>query len=144
MDFLIGMSVFLLAVAFVFGIMPNLFEPFATDGGSDALVADRAGARIAEDILGEPGNPAVLNATCTQAFFAGSEPVPDGCRYSTTDLNDALGLDDRTRVNVSIEDDGNVELARGHEPPTNSASIVVARRVVLLDGETNQLFVRVW
>jgi hypothetical protein len=149
-DFLIGMAVFLLSVGFVFGLIPTVFEPFSVDGGSGALVADRGGARLAEDALGDPGNPAVLNATCTEAFFAGANPIPDGCRYGTTDVDEALAVPAGSRVNVTIEDGGGLRtldgttLAAGPEPPSRSDSVVVARRVVHLDGETSKLFVRVW
>lgn len=149
-DFLIGMSVFLLTVGFVFGLVPNVFEPFAVDGGSNALVADRGAARLAEDVLGDPANPTDLNATCTEAFFAETEPIPDGCRFATTDVHDALAVPAGTGVNVTIEDRGSIRtlggtrLAAGRTPPARSAGVVVARRVVLLDGETGRLFVRVW
>lgn len=147
-DFLIGMSVFLLTVAFVFGLVPGIFEPFSADGGSNSLVADRGAAILVEGALGNPNEPAVLNATCTEAFFAGV--LQAGCGYETTDLQTALAVPVGTQVNVTIVGSSGVRtldgttLAAGPEPQGGSAGIVVARRVVSLGGETNKLFVRVW
>ena len=147
-DFLIGMSVFLLTVGFVFGLVPGIFEPFSADGGSNSLVADRGAAILVEGTLGSPDEPAVLNATCTEAFFAGT--VQSGCRYKTTDLQTALAVPVGTRINVTITGSSGVRtldgtrLAAGPSPQTGSGGVVVARRIVALDGETNKLFVRVW
>lgn len=151
-DFLIGMSVFLLTVAFVFGLVPGIFDPFSVDGGSNSLVADRGAARLTEGVLGSPANPAVLNATCTVGFFNTADPDPGECRYehNATRLEDALAIPDGTHVNVTIVDDNGVRtldgttLAAGPDPQGGSTGVVVARRVVSLDGETNKLFVRVW
>lgn len=147
-DFLIGMSIFLLSVAFVLALIPSVFEPFAADSGSNSLVADRAATTMVEDVLGEPGDPAVLNTTCTTAFF--DETVPPGCSYTTTDLNDALAISATTRLNATIEKHGSIRtigatrLAAGPVPPTRSSSVVISRRVVLLDGDDYRLNVRVW
>lgn len=151
-DFLIGMSVFLLTVAFVFGLVPGIFEPFSTDGGSNSLVADRGAAILVEGTLGNPNEPAVLNATCTEAFFDDSAPDPVGCRYeyNATRLSTALAVPTGTNVNVTIAGSSGTRtldgtaLAAGPVPEGSSAGVVVARRVVSLDGEINKLFVRVW
>lgn len=147
-DFLIGMSVFLLSVAFVFGLVPNVFEPFTADSGENSLVADRAAATLVEDLLGSPDAPTHLNVTCTSAFFDGTAPAE--CPFDATDLNDVLAIPDTAAVNVTIEDDGTIKtvsgtrLATGKAPPTRSSSVIVSHRVVLIDGETSRLNVRVW
>ena len=150
------MSVFLLTVAFVVAFLPGVFEPFTASGEGDVLAADRTASLLAGQLLAEPTSPGALNATCTAEFFSeGDQGMIDACRFTAdaADLDAALGLGPATSVNVTIEENGSVrsvtyggqpiELRAGAKPP-ESESVVVSRRVVLLDGTESDLFVRVW
>jgi hypothetical protein len=153
-DFVVGMSVFLLTVAFVVAFLPGVFEPFTQGGEGEVLAADRTASLLAEQVLAEPTDPGVFDPACTAEFFDaegdGAGGV-SGCQYSTdaSDLDAALGLGATTSVNVTVEENGSVRsvggvtLSAGPEPPTTQ-SVVISRRVVLLDGEERDLFVRVW
>ncbi|USZ68800.1 hypothetical protein NGM10_03465 [Halorussus salilacus] len=154
-DFVVGMSVFLLTVAFVVAFVPDVFEPFTASGEGDALAADRTAALLSEHLLVDPATPNALNATCTVVFFdtdATADEVEE-CRFDANadDLETALGVSATTSVNVTVEEDGAVhelggeglELRAGATPP-ESESATTARRVVLLDGEERDLYVRVW
>ncbi|AUV81504.1 hypothetical protein C2R22_07425 [Salinigranum rubrum] len=145
-DFAVGATLFLLTMAFVFVFVPVMFEPFATSQ-SDPLVADRVANRLATDVLGTPANPYVLNATCTTAFFANSAP-PSGCSYAYDTASDhpnlALGVDAETRINVTVVDSaGSVAFGAGADR-TNARDVITAQRRVLYDGQSYDLFVRVW
>lgn len=149
-DFLIGMSVFLIAVGFVLGLAPGAFEPFATDSGENMIAAERGAARLVEDALVEsPDHPGSLDRLCTVELFDGDSLVPSNCRYDTENLNDALGIKDTTGVNVTIESGGVIRsvdgttLAAGPTSPPEQG-VVVAQRVVFLDGGESKLLVRVW
>ncbi|MFC7045638.1 hypothetical protein ACFQH6_09685 [Halobacteriaceae archaeon GCM10025711] len=150
-DFIVGMSVFLLTIGYVFSFIPGMFVPFDSGSGTNVVVADRSAAHLAEHALGDPGSPAVLNDTCTEAFFDTTTPDPPGCQFDedASNLDEALGIDPRRSVNVTIRDDGSIHvldgtrLAAGSSPPPD-AEVVVARRVVLLDGDYYLLHVRVW
>ncbi|QZP38979.1 hypothetical protein K6T50_00955 [Halobaculum magnesiiphilum] len=147
MDYAVGVSVFLLVVAFVFAFAPSLTAPFTGDATDAVVVADRSADRVANDLLVEnPARPTVLNATCTQAFFDTDGPDrSDDCRYdaNATDLKGALGVISPARtVNVTVVDDGST-LAAGPSPPRD-ADVSVARRAVLLDGSDATVVVRVW
>ena len=151
-DFLVGMSVFLMTVAFVIAFLPSVFEPFTAADEGNTLAADRTAALLAEHLLADPATPTVLDATCTAEFFSETDDGMIGdCRFThdATDLEAALGVGPATAVNVTVEEGGTVhavdgvELSAGPTPP-NSESVVSARRVVLLDGEERDLFVRVW
>lgn len=144
LDFATGAGVFLLAVAFVFAFVPGMFQPF--DGGGDGtLVADRAASTLAADLLADPGEPYVLNETCTHAFFDPGASRPDGCRYvaNASDLNHALAIGTTRRTNVTIERGERIEYHGGAPVPTRS-DVVTAQRAVLVDGEVHRLHVRVW
>jgi hypothetical protein len=157
-DFAVGMSVFLLTVAFVVGFLPGVFEPFTDGSEGDPLAADRTASLLAEQVLADPGSPSVLDGPCTAEFFDaegdGAGGVA-GCRYDAdaADLDAALGLGPGVEVNVTIAENGTVrsvshggetvDLHAGPTPP-ESESVVVSRRVVLLGGEERDLYVRVW
>ncbi|UPV73591.1 hypothetical protein M0R89_13715 [Halorussus limi] len=151
-DFVVGMSVFLLTVAFVVAFLPGMFGPFTATGSGDVLAADRTAGLLAEQTLADPTNPGVLNATCTAEFFSKTDDgaiAACGLGADSSDLDAALGLGSATGVNVTIERGGTVRskrgvtLAAGPEPPV-SESVVVSRRVVLLGGDNANLYVRMW
>ena len=162
-DFVVGMSVFLLTVAFVVAFLPSVFEPFTDSNAGDALVADRTAGLLAEQLLAEPSNPAVLDAACTREFFD-SDGATGGCPFDADAgaIGGALGVGANTHVNVTVEEDGtiqaigedgairaidaatdDVDLRAGDDPP-ETQSVVVARRVVWLGGEERDLYVRIW
>lgn len=155
-DFVVGISIFLLVVAFVVLFVPGIFDPF--DGTSRTQAADRFAATLANDALGDPATPAALNATCTRSFFEMQNRTDTAadCGFDPTadTVEAALGTD-RYSVNVTVFDgaavaeladpagEGSVELSAGPPVPDNEA-VATTRRVVLLDGRTLQLAVRVW
>ena len=142
-DFLVGMSVFLLTVALVFGMLPNTFAPFTGGDNANLLTADRVAAHLTEGTLARPNQPNVLNETCTEQFFGSS----GACH--PTDRLAALGVRPSHQVNVTIESDDGIrtlngtELQSGPSVPT-SGSVVVTSRRVSLDGDECTLFVRLW
>lgn len=154
-DFLAGMAVFLIAIGFVLTFVPGMFQPFDTDTGSNMVTADRGAALLVEDALTDDARrPGSLNETCTAEFF-----TPDGitgdCRFESDskDLNEALGIAQFRNVNVTIESGGSLETVQkgggpvttaGGKSPASTDDVVVATRVVLLDGEQATLYVRVW
>ncbi|MFA1610183.1 DUF7287 family protein [Halobellus rubicundus] len=155
-DFAIAIGLFLVVVAFVVAFVPTIFAPFQSADGPQA--ADRVATSLSTDRLGDPAEPYVLNETCTSAFFeqldgdADDGGAPTTCRYDTTVDNTSamFALPDPGGVNVSVHRlDGPVAapfgeaLAAGPAVP-DSGTVTAARRVVLLDGETYRLLVRVW
>ncbi|MDL5360448.1 hypothetical protein [Halalkalicoccus sp. NIPERK01] len=129
-DFLIGMTVFLIAVGFVFSFVPTMFDPFTGHGVDNDLVADRSAAQLAEEVLAEDSTtPNVLNTTETEAFF---EDCP---------IESELGIDDRNvRIVIGPSE---MELECGDDPPSGT-SVSVSQRLVSIDGENHLLSVRVW
>lgn len=152
LDFSVGVSIFLTVVLFTVAFIPTMFGPFDADTGTDTTTADRVADRLANDVLADgPLSPGALNQSCTTGFFDADGTVPPGCDYAAdaSSLRSVAGVSDRTRLNVTVRDGsgirsvGGTRLAAG-PPPTSVADAVVAKRVVLLDGEQNRLFVRVW
>lgn len=170
LDFLIGIGVFMLTVAFVVGAIPGLIEPFS--GGQETpLVADRITSEVVGGMMVDAGRSSALNETCTYAFFDDSFGDGDACALSfdasDDDLPERLGIDDGYSVNVTIQRDvtgdadrevlctdgetvgecgtlaGSERLAIG-PPPANLRSVVSTRRTAYLDGKDVTVVVKVW
>lgn len=150
-DFLAGMTVFLVTIGFVLNFVPGVFQPFEADTGPDMVAGDRGAALLAESALvDDVSAPGVLNETCTAEFFDADGDVGT-CDFESdaADLNDALGVDGTAGLNVTIEDDGGVRSVQGESTeagraPPETADVVTATRIVLLDDEQGTLHVRVW
>jgi hypothetical protein len=160
-DYVIGIGIFLLTVAFVFAFIPNVLSPYF-DGAQDGqpILAERSAERLAGQLLADESSaPTKLDAQCTFAFFQQSTPGP-GCGFGAgwsggeeEYLRDALGLDSTVGVYVAIVDDsghvadmtvgGTTEsLELGDDSPGRSA-ISVTRQVILQD-EPCRLRVILW
>ena len=167
-DFLIGVAVFMLAVAFVLGTIPGMIDPFE-EGQEETLVTDRVASQLADSMLGEPGRPGRLNETCTYAFFDAIATNGSDCPVSfdrNDDIPDRLGIASHYQVNVSLQrnvtggpelevvcTDGDAvlpcngaptRLADGPLAPTGTQSVTSARRTVFLDGKDLTMVVRLW
>ncbi|WP_256546385.1 DUF7287 family protein [Halobellus inordinatus] len=153
-DFAIGVSLFLLVVAVVVAFVPTIFAPFQGVDGSQT--ADRLSTSLSTDRLGQPSEPYVLNATCTNAFFeqvSTGTDAPTSCRFNTTadTARTAFALPESRSVNVSIRTlDGAVATGADGDPLTagpsvpQTTSVTSARRAVSFEGDTHRLLVRTW
>ncbi|KAB1188768.1 MULTISPECIES: hypothetical protein [Haloferax] len=147
-DYAVGVGIFLLAIAWVVGTVPQIVQPF-DDAQDQPLVANRAADRLAGGALSPPGEQTVLDSECTVAFFENSTPPAD-CQYGPPGpVEDVVGVDDTYDMNVTLLRDGSVASLDGvaatrGEPVPNSGQVVAARRSVLVDGKLHQLLVRVW
>ncbi|WP_148413351.1 hypothetical protein [Haloferax sp. KTX1] len=139
-DFAVGVGIFLLAVAWVVGTIPQILDPFEAEQDRP-LVANRAADSLTQRLLVDDENPDVLDAACTEAFFDGDPP--GGCDYGSADPTDATGIGASYGVNVTLSRGGSVVETTGESVPT-TRSVVTARRAVLLDGDLHELAVRVW
>ena len=119
LDFAIGMSVFLLAVVFVFTFVPGILEPFEEGPQEETAVADRVASQLVQASMADPERPYVLELPCTNAFFNVTAPAGSACGFDTTAdltagdrLTDRVGVKDRQRMHVTVEadvdDDGDV------------------------------------
>ncbi|WP_137289645.1 DUF7287 family protein [Natronorubrum halophilum] len=140
-DFVVGIGVFILAVAFVFSFLPTILTPFDSSvSGGQTAQADRIADRLVHNLSDADTSPNTIN----------------GDAFNDTDgeLEDRVGL--RTagdRVNVSIEhlnESGpvNDEWTIGVEYNNQSAASS-ARIVTFEDGGPDErvayrLVVRAW
>ena len=107
LDFAIAMSIFLLAVTFVFTFIPSLTAPFVEGNQDKTVTADRVASHLAEGALGDPAEPFVVDDDCARPFFDEStddSDIPSTCGYSGVNLSERVGVNtDRLQVNVTIE-----------------------------------------
>lgn len=163
-DFTIGISVFLGVVVFIFAFAPGILTPFTVTGQSEAVTVDRTADYLAQDALGSPDEPYILDRGCTVAFFdrsADEDPDTndDTCRYDDEPLNEQIGLAEFRSVNVTlranltgggslsqlywdtndrelatIDDPNHVELTIG-DSLESQRSTTTATRIVTIAGE---------
>lgn len=164
LDFVIGISVFLGVIFFIFLFAPGILTPFTATGQSEAVTVDRTADYLAQDALGSPERPYLLDRGCTVAFFnrsADDSPYTDNrdCRYNeSANLTTQLGFSQFRTVNVTIlgnvsggqesvqlywdnntrtltdQEDGNTTLAIGDNVEQRRES-TTATRVVQLHGQ---------
>lgn len=107
LDFLIGITLFLLVFIFVFAFIPKMFTPFQTDSDELTMTADRVAMALVENLLiedqhvddhsGQPpaytgaDNPGIINGQkCTSLKDRLTNPAsPD---YNPVNVKKALGL----------------------------------------------------
>jgi len=153
-DFVIGVSVFLLATFFVFSFVPTTIAPTGAEVEASSYVADRVVGGVVENVT-TPDEANRLDLNRTEAFFA-THPTGSAVRanYSvsgTAQVNVTLetlqgltvGINATTR-NVSTNAasiDGTVSHAGDSYPGDAGAA---ATRIVRFDGEHFRIAVRVW
>ncbi|WP_434522059.1 DUF7287 family protein [Halorubrum sp. AS12] len=165
LDFVVGMSVFLVAVGFTFAFVPSLLEPYAVGEGATVIVAERGAARLAESSLAGAGSTATLSHACTLAFFDETAPgaaTESDCAWteSADDLHAELGIDDFRGLNLTVtqhgsvgtlDSDGETVAMRAGPAPPRTESVSAASRIVTIDDpedrrgpETYRLTLLVW
>lgn len=165
-DFIVGVGVFLLTVAFVLSFVPGLMSPFDGEATTPPLVADRTADSLVYEALAATGSPGTLDEPCTLAFFDTGASDSDCAFADDGPASEWLGIPAGMHLNVTIEKD--VDATPGREPicgdatdvnftcetgsllvhgdpvPSSGASVATAARVVTLDGTNAVLVVRVW
>jgi hypothetical protein len=171
LDFAVGVSLFLVALAIVFSFIPGTLGLFTDGGQADIVASNRVATSLSEGLLGDPGSPHLLNTTCTVAFFSGVNP--SGCRFEGTNVSQRVGLNPRQTVNITLQgnltaDDDGIELLCwdpgngvveadtsdcagatdllriGPPSPTSYGMTVSSRRVVEFNETDVTLLVEVW
>lgn len=161
LDFLVGVTLFVVVVAAVVAFLPRLAAPYQHQ--ERPAVSERAADALAADVLAGREGPGVLNATCTRAFFA--QTAEPGCPFDpAADLTGQLGIGSWYSVNVTLGRNvsgregtdvlcanggdigrcGSDRLALGPPVPEGGRATATARRTVYVDGVDALLEVTVW
>lgn len=146
-DYLIGITIFIVALFFIFQYSAGLFTPFQSDSDEVTLVADRVATSITEKEIsaGDINAPNLIDEDKTEDFF-------DLLDNNYENELDALGLRGeyhRYELNVTLENGTEMVDMAGKTLPL-SDNIGQTKRIVLLEdsdtGETETaiLSVRVW
>lgn len=90
LDFAVGVSIFLIVVAFVVAFVPTMLEPFDGSAQEETAVADRLADDLATDLLvADVQEPHLLDRGCVVAFFAlensDGDPTNDEDAYRDND-----------------------------------------------------------
>ncbi|WMW26205.1 hypothetical protein RE474_05700 [Methanolobus sediminis] len=147
-DYLISVTIFLFAVAFVFNYTSGIFTPFNSNSDEVTLVADRVSTVLVEKILseGDENVPNMVNKTKVETFFT----ELDDTNYESTvsDLG-MTGSYISYNLNVTLENETGIVAMAGKEMPSG-VNIGQTKRIILLKysdtgtRETAILSFRVW
>ncbi len=139
-DLVVGVSVFLLAVFFVFSFVPTTIAPTGANTEAESYVADRLGESVLENVTStDEANR--LNVTRTEQFFDSHRTRGSiGANYS---------VDSVRQVNVTLETLSGVTIALGGDLARAGDDYpggvgVASTRVVRLGGDRYRLVIRVW
>lgn len=166
LDFAVGMSIFLLTLAFVFTFVPGMLAPFDDTTQAETVAANRVAENLTTGTLGDPDAPYVLDRQCVVEFFNSSTA---DCNFNGGTTAERVGVVDWQPVNVTIRRDqdgdgvsnvlcfdgsdfversgcgpGDVVLSGGSNPAGSSGKTVSAKRVALLDGHDVTVEVVMW
>ncbi|MFB6269508.1 MAG: hypothetical protein ABEH83_06165 [Halobacterium sp.] len=139
-DFAIGISIFLVTVAFAFAFLPGVIAPFTDTDVGDPVSANRVADHLATDRLGSPDHPYVLNATEAAVFFDSDDALADTVAvpwYKSVNVTINRPDGDAVQLNATVT------ATAGPSVP-DSADVTVAWRTVTVDGQRAELVVRVW
>lgn len=153
-DFVIGVSVFLLAVFFVFSFVPTTIAPTGAEVEGESYVADRVVGGVAENVT-TTGEANRLDLNRTESFFrahsAGSAVRANYSVSGTAQVNVSLETLQGLTVDVNATDgavstnataiNGTVARAGDSYPGDVGAA---ATRIVRVGDERYRLAVRVW
>lgn len=146
-DYIIGISIFLSTIIFVFSYTSGLFIPFQSNSDEITLIADRIATNIVEQTLSaqEPQNINLLNGRKVSNFFSDMS----GNYKGILDIYGLNGTYLNYDLNVTIENQTSILYSGGKELPDYN-NIGQTKRIVMLRNETTGntlmavLSVRVW
>ncbi|ETA68273.1 hypothetical protein MettiDRAFT_1731 [Methanolobus tindarius DSM 2278] len=146
-DYIIGISIFLTSIIFLFSYTSGLFLPFQSNSDEITLIADRISTNIVEQELSarEPGHITILDGKKVSTFFSEINSNYGGI-LNFYGLN---GTYLRYDMNVTIENETSILYSGGKQLPQYS-NIAQTKRVIMLKDETTEnssvavLSVRVW
>lgn len=96
-DYTIGISLFLIAVMFVFATVPTIFAPFQSPIESDqSAQSNRLASQVASDLTAGDSET-YLNASGVTDFFSSAANPTDA-----SDLRSRYGLDREVHINVTL------------------------------------------
>ena len=159
-DYMAGMSIFLLTVAFVFQFMNSLFAPFQTTADDVTLAADRASTVLVERLLIADKSGALsiidegkLNYFNNTRLNYTNKTINSNNKTNYQNALDELGLLSEYIIydmNMSVTDINGSKMYISGPELLENVDIGQTRRLVLIVNSTtgNQtraiLYVRVW
>lgn len=138
LDYLLGVTIFLLAFIFVFAFIPGMFSPFHSNSDEVTMAADRVAATLVENTLahGGPGEkqPSILDASSISQFQAQlANPA------TSSQLRQSLGLNtsgnSQYNLEVIIEEQGQTPLDFSNGQQPGGSNVGQSRRYVLVQDQ---------
>jgi len=143
-DFAVGVSVFLLAVFFVFAYLPSTLASSDAEIEQRAYTADRLTVSVFTDLTGDDGANR-LNETRTRQFFVwhGNDDALRANYSLTATASANVTLETLQGVTVDIGTGGTTIVAAAGDSYAGQVGATTTR-IVRLGGTRYRLVVRVW
>lgn len=157
-DYLLGITIFLLTFIFVFAFIPGMFSPFHSDSDEITMAADRVAAVLVENVLatGGAGNkePCIIDEATIDAFGASlADPATSSQLRKTLGLNKTDGS--QYNLEVVIDEQGMPSRVINNGQAPGMTNVGQSRRYALIrdltgsgidvyPGRTAIITVRVW
>lgn len=145
-DYLVGITIFLLSLVFVFQYTNGLFTPFESSSDEVTMIADRVATTVVEDriSIGDPQTSNMVSSSLMADLFT----QLDTNYISTRNLLGLNGTFFCYDLNVSLENSTKIISCAGRTLP-QVGSIGQTKRIVLVDDnsgntQTAILSFRVW
>ena len=148
-DFVVGIGIFLLAVAFVFSFVPSIITPYTAATTAETAQADR----IADTIVAEHSDENRANEIIL-SDLEGTELETLGLRAVSSDDSGDMTRVDRIQILIEQSDEGEEPWEHDDSDAYDGESAGTATRVVTVENEESgeniecnpscRLVVRVW
>ena len=158
LDYLIGVTIFLLTFIFVFAFIPGMFSPFHSNSDEITMAADRTAAVLVENVLAAGGagdkQPCILDTAAVNQFTSDlSSPA------TSTQIRQSLGLNTsgstQYNLEVVIEEQGEPARVINNGQVPGTTNVGQSKRYVLIrdhagsgvdayPGRAAIITVRVW
>ncbi len=152
-DYVAGISIFLLTVAFVFQFTYGVFTPFQTYSEEITLASNRASTILVDRLLVADGSEALSVINQGKLYYFNNTKLNNSNKTTYRNTLDELGLNSSEKIfdmNLSVTKLDNSKMNQsGPELPDNQ-DIGQTRRLVLIVNsttgfnETAYIYVRVW
>ena len=162
LDYLIGVTIFLLAFLFVFAFIPGMFTPFNSNSDEVTMSADRVAATLVENVLVVGGpttkEPCILDAATINQFKTDIESNPTTSKLvrqkmglnrsdsgSLYDLQVVIQKEDGSEIDVQSSDTlGGTNVGQSKRYVLVRDSTAILGTIDNYPGQSAIVIVRVW
>ncbi|MFB6282497.1 MAG: hypothetical protein ABEK59_00990 [Halobacteria archaeon] len=149
LDFLSGMTIFVVTMIFIFGFLSTSIQPFTQGNDASIDVPNRVATKLYGQEMRTPSEaPGILNKTESEDFFSGSSYPKDGSEVknlSGISKDRGLNVTAYNNTDDTVLNTGGVDWSIGGNVPDSGGSTNTITRIGKVENEgTVRVEVTVW